>query len=241
MANDPTKAGHERDPDLTSIDRAFQALRRNQPIPPDLGLDDTERQLVNDLTPWLDALETAADAAPQVQRTPSGATPPVRHDDPVALMLGLVPDPDVALDGNRLSTARKKAKLDLAEFLQRLNDRGWELTLRQTFQWEQGTTVLAPALIDAIADELGVDRRMLLAPTAVPSEQDDLFDDARVRAFLSQWAGEAKVSVDFLRDRTSKMLATAAYRNRTSGSVDGLLGVLQVLKDIPNLLDPHDP
>ncbi|GAA1292184.1 helix-turn-helix domain-containing protein [Saccharothrix xinjiangensis] len=241
MADDPAKAGHERDPELTSIDHAFHALRRNRPIPPDLDLDDAERQLVDDLTPWLDALEAAAHAPPQAQKTPSGGPPPVRHDDPVALMLGLVPDPNIALDGNRLSIARKKAKLNLAEFLQRLNERGWEVTIQQTFQWEQGTTALAPALIDAIADELGVDRQALLASAAVPSERDDLFDDSRVRAFLSQWADEAEVTVDFLRDRTAKMLATAAYRNKTSGSVDGLLGVLQVLKEIPNLLDPYDP
>ncbi|MFE2755356.1 hypothetical protein ACFXGA_25465 [Actinosynnema sp. NPDC059335] len=237
MTNDHARSEHESGPDVTPIDRALQALRRGQPIPPELALDDAQRQLVDDLAPWLDALEAAAQSTSPPSETAIGGAPPVRRDDPVAQMLGLVPDPDVALDGRKLALARKRAKLNLAQFLERLNSRGWDATLQQAFQWEQNSTVLAPALVDAIADELGVDRRNLAASPWASNEHGDLFDDDRVRAFLADWAAEVDVPVEFLRERTGKMLTTAAFRNKTSGSVEGLLGVLRTLRSIPDLLE----
>jgi transcriptional regulator with XRE-family HTH domain len=239
MTSDRSRPERDHDPDAAPLDHAFQALRRGRPVPPELELTDVQRQLVDDLAPWLNHLETAAlDELTEENSVPE-ASPPVQHDDPVALMLGLVPDPDISLDGQKLTNARKKANINLAQLCDRLNQRGWNIRVKHAFQWERSAFPLAPALIDAIADELGVDRKTLLSQKAYRQPSDDLFDDARVHAFLARWAEEEQVSVDFLRERTSKTLAAAVYRNRSTGSADALLGVLGILKEIPNFLDPN--
>lgn len=239
MASDRSGAEHQRDPDSTPIERALHALRHGRaPSAPELDAD--EQQLVDDVVPWLDALREAAEqtaSESQPASEPPTSDPPIRADDPVALMLGLVPDPNVVVDGRKLALARKRAKLDLAQFLNRLRARGWDVTTHQGLQWELGQTPLAPALITAIADELAVDDGALLAATTSRSEHDDLFDDARIRAFLADWSAETGVEPDVLRQRTSSTLAGAAHRNRTGGSVDALLDVLRTLQAIPDFLD----
>lgn len=240
MTADRPNSAHEGNYDSASLDRALQALRRGQPVPPDIDLTDADSKLVDGLGPWLSDLEAAAQSNMEEDQSATAANTPVRHDDPIALMLGLVPTPDVALDGRRLASARRNAKIDLAEFRRRLNGRGWSVSLQEAFQWEQNFTALAPALIDAIADELRVDRETLLKPSR-PQSSEDLFDDARIRAYLSAWADDVGVPADLIRDRTSRMLATAAFRNKSSGSVDDLLTVLRTLREIPNLLDHDEP
>lgn len=229
------------DDDRTPLERALDARRHGGPSAP---LDDDLQQLVDDLAPWLDALRAAAqEAADDVADSPSPdeiAQPtaePVRADDPVALMLGLVPEPNVAIDGHKLTSARKRARLDLKEMVERLRYRGWPIDMKEGLRWHTGLTVLPPALIAALANELDVDEGALLARSGAAHDIEELFSDARVSAFLADWAAEVHVEPTVLRNQVTGLLLGANRRKSTSGSVDTLLAVLKAFRAIPDLLD----
>lgn len=200
--------------------------------------DDEAPDAHDEMDPWLEALNDAAElAAEEQERTGPPTREPVRHDDPVALMLGLVPDPNVLVDGRKLAAARKRARLDLRQLVTRLGSRGWEVTMQEALKWELGRLSLAPSLVTAIAEELSVGDDVLLTVAKPATGMDDLFDDQRIQAFLSDWAAEAGVKPAVLRHRATSTLAGAGHRNRTGGSVEALLGVLRQLRSIPGFLD----
>lgn len=91
------------------------------------------------------------------------ATPPLDRD-PVAAMLGLIRDPHIPLSPRALKQVRQRAKLSVGDLAARLAARGWEVTLQDVFRWEnQSAHDVSPALIDAIAVELGTAAQQLTA------------------------------------------------------------------------------
>jgi hypothetical protein len=231
----------DADDDRTPLERALDARRHGEPSAP---LDDDLQRLVDDLAPWLDALRAAAqEAADDLAASPSPdeiAQPtaePVSADDPVALMLGLVPEPNVAIDGHKLTQARKRARLDLKEMVERLRYRGWPIDMKEGLRWHTGITVLPPALIATLANALGVDESFISARAGEWHRPDELFDDARISAFLSEWAAEIHVEPGELRNQISGLLTSASRRNSTTSSSDTLLAVLKAFRAIPHLLD----
>src|SRR5688572_2790661 len=72
-----------------------------------------------------DEMESLLDVADLLWEAAHGATP--LESDPVAAMLGLVPDPGYALDSEALARARKNARLKSSELAARLVSRGWEV------------------------------------------------------------------------------------------------------------------
>jgi len=235
-------AGTPGDDDRTPFERALEARRRGAPTPP---LDTDLQQLVDDLTPWLEALHAAAaELAEETPLSPLNEEPhqhsvpePVRADDPVALMLGLVADPAVAVDGRKLTMARKKAGLDLKDLVRQLRYRGWTVDTKQALRWQTGTTPLSPALIRAIAQELAVDESALLARPSGGQAVNVLFEDARISAFLAEWARELHIMPTELRHQLTGLLAGANQRKGTTGSPDTLLAILKTLRAIPDFLD----
>ncbi len=240
MTSDYGTDEQELDPDSTPIQRAIHARRQGH-APSDPGLDPDDQQLVDDIFPWLDAVHDAARQTVFEQDSgaelPAPEQVPVRADDPVALMLGLVPDPAVVVNGRKLAAARKRARLDLGQLVDRLRTRGWDVTTQEGLQWEFGHLQLPPALITAIAEELSIEDDALLTTPPAPRRHEDLFDDQRIQAFIADWAAEAGVEPDLLRERASATLAGAAHRNRTGGSAEALLDVLRTLRSIPDFLD----
>ena len=102
--------------------------------------------------PELRGLLEAADIAWASQQ----GAPPLA-DDPVAAMLGLVPDAEMELDGKALSGARKQGRLTVSALAQRVAARGWDVTSKDVFAWENGRNLpCVPALIKALAEETGV-------------------------------------------------------------------------------------
>jgi hypothetical protein len=55
-------------------------------------------------------------------------TPPPLEADPLALALGLVPDPGRRLSGTRLKTARMKRRLQTSQLADLLAARGWDVS-----------------------------------------------------------------------------------------------------------------
>lgn len=107
-------------------------------------LSDRERQDLVGLIDTADALWLSAQGAPALQH------------DPVAAMLGLVPDSECRLGSAALSQGRKRAGLSVSDVAARLRERGWEYDKSDVFRWETSTaTDVAPAVVQAIADILG--------------------------------------------------------------------------------------
>ena len=103
--------------------------------------------------PDLRALLDAADLAWEAEQEP----PPL-PEDPVAAMLGLVPDPEIALDGKALAAARKRAGLSVSGLAAKMADRGWDVTSRDVFGWESNKNApQVPAVINALASITGAD------------------------------------------------------------------------------------
>jgi len=144
---------------------------------------------------------------------------PALEDDPVAAMLGLVPDASYQLDPRALKRAREASGLQPTTFAQALNRRGWKVTTREVFAWEvKGAPSAPPALLRAAAEVLKVDPDRLTRQTArvaaskppeavpvaneaaaSPQFQDLVARFARLQGIPSRMAGSAL---------QSRMLAT---------------------------------
>jgi transcriptional regulator with XRE-family HTH domain len=97
-------------------------------------------------------LEDLVEVADLLWEAGQGAPP--LQDDPIAAMLGLVPDPNQALDPKALKSARMKAGLSPSQLAQRLTERGWEVNQAKVAGWEgRSSDEVHPALIKAIAEE----------------------------------------------------------------------------------------
>jgi hypothetical protein len=112
--------------------------------------------------------------------------------DPVAAMLGLIPDPHVGLDSGALSRARKNAKLKPSDVSERLLARGWDISARDVFRWENQTpSDVAPALIRAIAEVIGVSPEQLTTDVGLSRERETLSSivkSPRFDGLVNRWA-----------------------------------------------------
>ena len=140
--------------------------------------------------------------------------PPLR-EDPIAAMLGLVPDPSYALDPSKLKQARKRADLQLSDLVARLSARGWTLDRADLFRWEnQSTADVAPAMIKALAEETGTSSDQLVTkqPRAIPTAIARALESPLFTGLVERWARVQNVSPSLATSELeSRMLATV-YR-----------------------------
>lgn len=139
---------------------------------------------------------------------------PPLESDRVAAMLGLVPDPQFALDPKALARARRAAGLQASQLAARLVARGWEVGPGEVFRWETGSVAdVAPALIKAIAEVSGVDVERLATahdPTPAQRSLDALTRSPRFRDLAQRWART---------QGTSPQLAASALQARMLATV----------------------
>ncbi|WP_122818954.1 hypothetical protein [Nocardioides pantholopis] len=90
---------------------------------------------------------------------------PALEDDPVAALLGLVPDAGYQLDPAALKRVRSGAGVKASVLADRLTRRGWSVSAVDVLGWEtRGAAVVPPALVRAVADVLHTDADRLTAP-----------------------------------------------------------------------------
>lgn len=197
------------------------------------GLNDEECELLAAIQDWLPGLSDAI----AVLAVTNNAHPvtPVRHDDPIALMLGLVADPAVTLNGRRLASLRKAAGYNIGDLAQRLATRGWDVSVKTVSAWERNLLNPPPATINAIAEELSVTPDAIISPAPARATQtlEDLFTDATITAFFEEWATEANVPVETITERSKRLLVSAGKRNATSVTPETLLAVLRHFRTSP--------
>lgn len=100
-----------------------------------------------------DDLTALVDAADELWLSAQSA--PALEDDPVAAILGLVPESDCRLESVSLARARKRARLSVSDLADHLRQRGWEFDKSDVFRWENRTAVdVPPAVVQAISDIL---------------------------------------------------------------------------------------
>lgn len=95
-----------------------------------------------------------------------GAEAPPLERDRVAAMLGLVADPALQLNPAGLKRHRQRAGLTLSQVAGRLAARGWDITQRDIFRWEnQSSADVPPAVIEALAQVVRPTHRQPATPT----------------------------------------------------------------------------
>lgn len=94
------------------------------------------------------------------------AAPPLASD-PVAALLGLIPDPSMQLDSAQFAKLCKKRGAKPNALATALRNRGWQIDASDVFRWQTGSTSDAhPALIKAVAELLDASTSDLIASSA---------------------------------------------------------------------------
>lgn len=198
---------------------------------PTADLSQEEQALLASIRDWTPGLpEALANLEDELPLEPT----PVRQDDPIAQMLGLVEDPAVRLDGRRLASIRKAAGIDIAELASRLQRRGWDTTVNDIFGWELGKSNPPPATINAISEVLDVPADSILSSSpATVSTLEELFTDRVIANFFDDWARESDLTAQELIHRSKRLLAGAGKRNATTATAETLLAILKQFRSLP--------
>jgi transcriptional regulator with XRE-family HTH domain len=189
---------YERD---DAIARLLEARARGVTDPSLHELSEEDRSEVESLMEIADLLWEAGHGAPPLE------------SDPVAAMLGLVPDPQFTLDPKALRRTRMSAGLKASELAHRLAARGWDVDRRDVFRWEsRSATDVSPALIEAIADQTGTTADRLTASRgSLPLSESvvPVIHTPRFQGLVERWARIQGVSPRLAASALeSRMLAT---------------------------------
>jgi len=202
-----------------ALEELLDAHIRALPTAP-LNLDNSQQTEAEALTALADLLWEEAHGAPPVK------------DDPVAAMLGLVPDSSRALDGKALRNALRAAGMNVSELARKLSDRGWEVATRDVFSWQaRDSTTVPPALIQAIADVIGRDPDRLTIDRGQSQSQrafEAVAATARFRELAERWARLRRTSADLAAAALEARLAASVFRG-TRPDTDQMLASLEAL------------
>lgn len=157
---------------------------------------------------------------------------PPLEDDPVAAMLGLVPDHARLLDPRALTRVTKSAGIKASGLAQALTERGWDVSTRDVFNWQtKGSHEVSPALIQAIAEITGSTIDFLtvdLGTSQLSSELRAITQTARFRELVTRWAHLRNTSADLATSALTARLATSVHRGVRPDS-DQMLDSLEAL------------
>ncbi len=128
-------------------------------------------------------------------RADAAAAPPLERD-PVAALLGLIPDAHATLDQGALKRLRTATGRSVSDLATSLHGRGWDVTTSDAFRWEnQSTRDVPPALIAAIAEELRTTSEALTVDASTVREAlDEVTDTPRFAALAARLAGALGLS-----------------------------------------------
>jgi hypothetical protein len=151
-----------------------------------------------------DLLWEAAHGAPPLER------------DPVAAMLGLVPDSARSLSGAALRQALRTAELQVSTLAQKLSDRGWNVATRDVFNWQtRDDVVVPPALVQAIAEVTSVAPEKLTIDRGESPTRNALKSvtaSAKFQALAKRWARLRGTTTDLGASALESRLAATVFR-----------------------------
>lgn len=143
-------------------------------------------------------------------------TAPPLEKDPVAAMLGVVPDPNFQLDAKALARACQTSRVKPTALAARLNARGWKVDTSDIFRWQtRSAPDVPPALIRAIAAEVRIDPERLVVvrsesrPAALVGVAEEIVGTSRFRDLVQRFAKVRRISLEMAESAMkSRMLAT---------------------------------
>lgn len=153
------------------------------------SLTPAEREEVRRLGDVADSVWLEAQEAPPLEQ------------DPAARLLGLVPSAEESLDPKQLTRLRKNAGMNVDDLASRLRSRGWDVEHTDVIAWEspRRAAEVPPAIIEAIAQTLGVPIERLVRPLPSP-QQDSLRQQLRQHPAFEElarrWSRLKQVSID---------------------------------------------
>lgn len=160
------------------------------------------------------AVARALEAVDLVWEASHGAPP--LADDPVAAMLGLVPDIELVLDPRAVTAARKRAKLSVSDLASRLASRGWKVSAKDVFAWENGKSVdVPPAVVRAIAREVDVNPDLLQRRTSADPARERLRSMFTLPAFqqlAARWARVQGTTISLAKSALEARVLAAVHR-----------------------------
>lgn len=170
-------------------------------------------------------------------------TAPPLEKDPVAAMLGVVPDPDFQLDAKALARACQTSRVKPTALASRLSARGWKVDTSDVFRWQtRSAPDIPPALIKAIAEEVRIDPARLVSRsqprrTALVEVAEDVIATPRFRDLVQRFAKVRRVSAEMAESAMkSRMLATVHRGNMPDkdqmlASLESLVHALETDQD----------
>lgn len=183
-------------------------------------LEEDQRAEIQELLKVADLLWEEAHGAPPLE------------DDPVAALLGLVPDPSRSLDPRALIRITKSAGIKASALAQALTERGWKVSTRDVFNWQtKGSQEVSPALIQAITEIAGstIDRLTVdLGASHLSSELRTITQTAKFRELVTRWAHLRSTSADLATSALTARLMTSVHRG-VEPDTDQMLNSLEAL------------
>jgi hypothetical protein len=170
------------------------------------------------------------------------SAPPLEKD-PVAAMLGVVPDPNFQLDANALARACKASRVKPTALASRLTARGWKIDASDVFRWQtRPAPDVPPALIKAIAEEVHSEPERLVARsqpqrTALVEVAENIAASPRFRDLVQRFATIRQISVEMAESSMkSRMLATVHRgdmpdQEQMLASLESLVHALETERD----------
>lgn len=168
----------------------------------------------------------------QVWESTHGAPP--LHSDPVAAMLGLVPDASFRLDSKTLTENCSRSHVPPSKLAERLQARGWKVDAADVFRWQNSVASdVSPALIRAIAEELRVDPDKLVSPLAAKQAVLDTVVELvtatkRFGELVERFATAQRVSPGMAQTMLRTRMLATVHRGKEPG-VDQMLESLEAL------------
>ena len=173
------------------------------------------------------------DVADLLWESAHGAPP--LEQDPVAAMLGLVPDSTRSLNNDALKQAMKAAGLTASSLAEKLSERGWEVATRDVFNWQTQTDALVPpALIQAIAELTGTSADKLIVDRGESPTHRGLQSVTASPAFMAlaeRWARLRGTTLSLGASALEAQLATSVFRGRHP-SEEQMLASLETLVEV---------
>ena len=156
---------------------------------------------------------------------------PPRASDPIAAMLGLVPDPSLRLDGAKFAKRCKARGQKPNSLAAALADRGWRVSAADVFRWQNGNTSdVHPALMQVVAELLSTNVGELSSESAsgLDSVVSQISKTSEFDALVQRFARARSMTADVARSAlTSRMLA-AAHRG-DEADAEQMLQSIEVL------------
>ncbi|MBM7826593.1 hypothetical protein [Microbacterium aurum] len=207
---------NEEEFDQLLADLVAQPAERSR-ILADARISETERRRLRELLAVADATWLAAQGAPPLE------------DDPTAAMLGLVPDRACALDPASFKRARQRANTAPSALAQRLSARGWRYSTADVARWQTHAASVPPALVQAIAEELGVSVDTLIQHVApAPDRFEAVRQAPRFEHLVSRWARRRRVELPVARSELIGRMTATVHRGQLP-EADQVLGALELL------------